>query len=165
MHLWAIWGHKFLPCDPCKVFGLDKIGAGYLSGGRDHLSLAFRWLRIVSPASARLENINYSWPKDTVPGDPRSHILNRHHWLRNSQHAGGNQSPYSTRICWGGGVSPATPSSGQCNIAWTLKIYATPGGGYSPGKCRPPLGRGRETPTLISTHFKPKSIPSLVEEY
>ena len=35
------------------------------------------------------------------------------------------------------------------------------GGGYS--KCTPPLGRSRETPTLISTHFEPKSIPSLVQ--
>ena len=43
-------------------------------------------------------------------------------------------------------------------------IGRDPRGGYSPRKCTTPLGRHSRTPTLISTHFEPKPIPSLVQE-
>ncbi len=46
------------------------------------------------------------------------------------------------------------------------KVQLCPAGGGDgllPEKCMPLLGRGRKTLTLNSTHFEPKSTPSLVK--
>ena len=51
----------------------------------------------------------------------------------------------------------------KCTTSQRTQESASGGGGRSPGKCIPLLGRHRETPTLTGTTVGPKSIPLLAQ--